>query len=421
MGSFSVLYGSYDVRYSFQSPRESVRDRRMERVLFYLNGTRIAVADLLLGAAGLALVLLAIMAWSLAARAARTAGTRLRPPSASARCFTRWKRSRGKTPGSPDRAQRRRGFGFASGRSRAARCRSARCRRDAGRRRSRSLRQNRRRTSGQTERKTRGDRCGAGKGRRADPRSRRPQGYSCQQASARRLRPSRLEAIIKDGLPPAAFEFQYTLSNNTRPDCVIRLPGDPRLMIIDAKFPLEAFTALREAASEEARKHAAARIRTDVIKHVRDIADRYFLPGKPRYSDSVCALRIALRRSHEYSRISFKRRIRAASSSFAIPAHDGGTGHAGDCPRRGCGKKRMSSKRKCAACRGGGAPANARGKLDAHFKIAQEDVDQIITSPARSRRRGTRIDRMDFSTPLPEISAGSFDKARNDFRRFMNW
>jgi DNA recombination protein RmuC len=41
----------------------------MERVLFYLNGTRIAVADLLLGAAGLALVLLAIMAWSLAARA----------------------------------------------------------------------------------------------------------------------------------------------------------------------------------------------------------------------------------------------------------------------------------------------------------------------------------------------------------------
>jgi len=41
----------------------------MERVLFYLNGTRIAVADLLLGAAGLALILLAIMAWSLAARA----------------------------------------------------------------------------------------------------------------------------------------------------------------------------------------------------------------------------------------------------------------------------------------------------------------------------------------------------------------
>lgn len=41
----------------------------MERVLFHLNGTPVAGADLLLGAAGLALVLLAIMAWSLAARA----------------------------------------------------------------------------------------------------------------------------------------------------------------------------------------------------------------------------------------------------------------------------------------------------------------------------------------------------------------
>jgi DNA recombination protein RmuC len=50
-------------------------------------------------------------------------------------------------------------------------------------------------------------------------------------------------------------------------------------------------------------------------------------------------------------------------------------------------------------------------KLDAHFKIAQEDVDQIITSAGKIARRGTRIDRMDFSTPLPEISAGSFDKA----------
>jgi hypothetical protein len=69
-GSFSrLLCGSLVVRYSFQSPRESVKDHRMERVLFHLNGTPVAGADLLLSAAGLALVLLAIMAWSLAARA----------------------------------------------------------------------------------------------------------------------------------------------------------------------------------------------------------------------------------------------------------------------------------------------------------------------------------------------------------------
>src|SRR5204862_3875248 len=58
------------------------------------------------------------------------------------------------------------------------------------------------------------------------------------------------------------------------------LPGDPRPIVIDAKFPLEAVTALRQAASEEERKHAAQRLRQDVLKHVGDIAQRYLIPGE---------------------------------------------------------------------------------------------------------------------------------------------
>ncbi len=108
----------------------------------------------------------------------------------------------------------------------------------------------------------------------------------------------RLEAIIRDGLPAASVAFQYTLSNNTRPDCVIFLPGDPRAMVIDAKFPLEAFTALRQASSEESRKQAAARVRADVSKHIRDVAERYFIPEETQDDrDPVCAVRIALCRS----------------------------------------------------------------------------------------------------------------------------
>ena len=61
----------------------------------------------------------------------------------------------------------------------------------------------------------------------------------------------RMEAIIRDGLPTGAYEFQFTLSNGRRPDCVIRLPGDSRVMVVDAKFPLEAFTALRDAKMRE--------------------------------------------------------------------------------------------------------------------------------------------------------------------------
>jgi DNA recombination protein RmuC len=89
----------------------------------------------------------------------------------------------------------------------------------------------------------------------------------------------RMEAIIADGLPKGAYEFQRTLSNRTRPDCCVFLP-DKRPMAIDAKFPLEAVTAYREAKSEEERKTAAQRLRTDVSKHIADIADKYLIPGE---------------------------------------------------------------------------------------------------------------------------------------------
>src|SRR5229473_3047670 len=90
---------------------------------------------------------------------------------------------------------------------------------------------------------------------------------------------ARMEAIVQDGLPKGFYEFQYTLSNNTRPDCVVFLP-DKRPLSIDAKFPLEAVTALRDAKSDEERKVATQRIRQDIAKHVGDIADKYLIPGE---------------------------------------------------------------------------------------------------------------------------------------------
>jgi DNA recombination protein RmuC len=89
----------------------------------------------------------------------------------------------------------------------------------------------------------------------------------------------RMEAIIQDNLPKGAYQFQHTLSNRTRPDCCVFLP-DKRPMAIDAKFPLEAVTAYREAKTDEERKAAAQRLRTDVGRHVADIADKYLIPGE---------------------------------------------------------------------------------------------------------------------------------------------
>jgi DNA recombination protein RmuC len=90
----------------------------------------------------------------------------------------------------------------------------------------------------------------------------------------------RMEAIVQDGLPKDSYAFQYTLSNNKRPDCAIFLPNDNRPLIIDAKFPLEAITALHESRSDEQRDAAARRVRQDITRHFTDIAERYLIPGE---------------------------------------------------------------------------------------------------------------------------------------------
>jgi DNA recombination protein RmuC len=90
----------------------------------------------------------------------------------------------------------------------------------------------------------------------------------------------RMEAIVQDGLPKDSYAFQHTLSNNKRPDCAIFLPNDSRPLIIDAKFPLEAITALHEARNEGERETASRRVRQDVTRHFTDIAERYLIPGE---------------------------------------------------------------------------------------------------------------------------------------------
>ena len=90
----------------------------------------------------------------------------------------------------------------------------------------------------------------------------------------------RMEAIIKDGLNTRAYSFQPTLTNGMRPDCLIHLPDSELKLVIDAKFPLEAFNALREARGEGDQRAAEVRLRGDVGKHVKDIAEKYLITGE---------------------------------------------------------------------------------------------------------------------------------------------
>lgn len=89
-----------------------------------------------------------------------------------------------------------------------------------------------------------------------------------------------LNDLVTDVLPPSAYEFQATLSNKKRADCLLKLPNPPGPIVIDSKFPLDGYLALKNAESDEARKRALATLGTDILKHVKDISEKYIVPGE---------------------------------------------------------------------------------------------------------------------------------------------
>jgi DNA recombination protein RmuC len=220
----------------------------------------------------------------------------------------------------------------------------------------------------------------------------------------------RMEAIVRDGLPVGAYEFQFTLSNRSRPDCVIRLPGDTRLLAVDAKFPLEGFTALRAARDDETRKTALARVRTDVGKHVKDIAERYLLPGETQdvalmfvpseaiYSDLVDQFDELVQKAH-------RSRVVIVSPTLMMMAISVAQAILRDA--------RMRDEAHQIQAEVGKLMNDVRllveraGKLEMHFRQAQEDLAGVDAASARVARRSERIESLDFSregdAPAPDI------------------
>ncbi|WP_421708097.1 DNA recombination protein RmuC [Algihabitans sp.] len=89
-----------------------------------------------------------------------------------------------------------------------------------------------------------------------------------------------LQDLVQSALPPSAYDFQATLASGRRADCLIKLPNPPGPIAIDAKFPLESYQALRQAEEESARIAAQRAFANDLRKHVKDIAERYIVPGE---------------------------------------------------------------------------------------------------------------------------------------------
>lgn len=89
-----------------------------------------------------------------------------------------------------------------------------------------------------------------------------------------------LNDIVTKALPSDSYSLQATLSNGKRADCLIHLPNPPGPIVIDSKFPLEAYEMLRNASSDREVKEAARALRTSVRTHINAISERYILEGE---------------------------------------------------------------------------------------------------------------------------------------------
>jgi DNA recombination protein RmuC len=89
-----------------------------------------------------------------------------------------------------------------------------------------------------------------------------------------------MKDLIEAVLPPSAYAFQVSLGNGTRVDGLLKLPEPPGPIAIDAKFPLESYRALQAAAGDAARAEAGRAFAHDMRRHVRDIAEKYLVPGE---------------------------------------------------------------------------------------------------------------------------------------------
>ena len=90
-----------------------------------------------------------------------------------------------------------------------------------------------------------------------------------------------LNALVRNVMPESSFEFQYGLPNNTRVDCMLFLPEPSGNIAIDSKFPLEAYRRITDISLPETERQLAERqFRQDIKKHIRDIAEKYIIPGE---------------------------------------------------------------------------------------------------------------------------------------------
>ncbi len=217
-----------------------------------------------------------------------------------------------------------------------------------------------------------------------------------------------LQDLVSQILPPNAYGFQVQMSNGKRADCLIKLPNPPGSIVVDAKFPLESYHGLRNATNEAETKLASSNFRTDILKHVKDISEKYiingetaesalmFLPSEAVYAELHANFPAVVEKS-------YRARVWIVSPTTLMATLN--------TVRAVLKDARMREQAGVIQTEVGILMEDVSrlddrvGKLRSHFHLAEKDIGMIETSARKITSRGERIEGLQLEeSESPEVA-----------------
>ena len=224
-----------------------------------------------------------------------------------------------------------------------------------------------------------------------------------------------LRDIVSKALPAESYALQHTLSNGKRADCIIHLPNPPGPIVIDSKFPLEAYEALRVARTDAELRAAVQNMKTSVRKHIRDISEKYIIEGETADgallflpSEAVYAELHA--NFSDLVREGFDARVWIVSPTTCMATLNTMRAILKDARMR---EQAGAIRKELAMLVADVDRLGTRvGNLDRHFSQASKDIEDIKISAEKAGKRANRLDNFDFEDLAPEQSPMALDVKR---------
>lgn len=211
--------------------------------------------------------------------------------------------------------------------------------------------------------------------------------------------------IVAKALPPNSYDFQATLSNGRRADCLIHMPNPPGPIVIDAKFPLEAYEALAAAETKEEAARALSGLRTAVLAHIKAISERYLIEGETAdgalmFLPSEAVYAEIHARLPEVVTKGFEARVWIVSPTTCMATLHTMRAVLKDVRMR---EQAGAIRKELALLHADVDRLGSRVEnLDRHFGQAAKDIEEIKISADKAGRRAKRLDSFDFEELAPD-------------------